>query len=97
MSLAQLRGARKLTQETLASVLGVKQSEVSKIERRTDMYLSTIASFIQVMGGTLEMRAVFPKGEIIKINQFKSVADPETMGARAKVAKRHLHPAPRKG
>ncbi len=51
------------------AVLGVKQSKVSKIERRTDMYLSTIASFVKAMGGTLELRAVFPKGEIIKINR----------------------------
>lgn len=88
MSLAQLRGARQLTQETLAKTLGVRQSEVSKIERRTDMYLSTIASFVKAMGGTLELRAVFPKGQIIKINQFESLDEPELIPNGRKPAKR---------
>src|ERR1700682_2816498 len=60
MPLRKVRAARELTQENLASVLHVKQSEVSKIERRTDMYLSTLASYIKAMGGTLEVRAAFP-------------------------------------
>jgi DNA-binding XRE family transcriptional regulator len=60
MPLRKLRGARELTQENLASVLHVKQSEVSKIERRTDMYLSTLASYVKAMGGTLEVRAALP-------------------------------------
>ena len=51
MPLRKLRAARKLTQENLASVLRVKQSEVSKIERRTDMYLSTSRELCQGDGG----------------------------------------------
>jgi DNA-binding XRE family transcriptional regulator len=77
MPLRKLRAARDLTQENLASVLHVKQSEISKIERRTDMYLSTLASYIKAMGGTLEVRAAFPNGEVVKINQFESLAGPE--------------------
>jgi transcriptional regulator with XRE-family HTH domain len=75
MPLRKLRAARELTQENLASVLHVKQSEVSKIERRTDMYLSTLASYVRAMGGTLEVRAAFPDGEIVKINQFESLTE----------------------
>jgi transcriptional regulator with XRE-family HTH domain len=78
MPLRKLRTARELTQENLASVLHVKQSEVSKIERRTDMYLSTLASYVKAMGGTLEVRAVFPNGEVVKINQFESLAERQT-------------------
>jgi len=78
MPLRKLRAARELTQENLASVLRVKQSEISKIERRTDMYLSTLASYVKAMGGTLELRAAFPNGEVIKINQFESLTEPET-------------------
>ena len=81
MPLRQLRAARELTQENLASVLHVKQSEVSKIERRTDMYLSTLASYVKAMGGTLEVRAAFPNGEVVKINQFESLGEPETARA----------------
>ncbi len=70
MPLRQLRAARALTQESLANTLGVRQSEISKIEKRTDLYLSTLASYIRAMGGELELRAVFPRGEIVRINQF---------------------------
>jgi DNA-binding XRE family transcriptional regulator len=64
-----------LTQANLARVLGVNQGSVSKMEKRTDMYVSTLRSFIQAMGGQLQIRAVFPEGEV-EIEQFKNVADP---------------------
>ena len=75
VSLNQLREARSLTQANLASVLGVNQGSVSKMEKRTDMYVSTLRSFIQAMGGQLQIKAVFPEGEV-EIEQFKNVADP---------------------
>jgi transcriptional regulator with XRE-family HTH domain len=84
MPLRRLRAARELTQENLASILHVKQSEVSKIERRTDMYLSTLASYVKAIGGTLEVRAAFPGGEIVKINQFESLHESEAAGATAR-------------
>jgi len=62
--LEQLRAARQLTQTNLAQVLGVNQSAVSKLEKRTDMYLSTLRSYIQAMGGQLEIKAVFPEGSV---------------------------------
>lgn len=68
MALDELRTARRITQESLAKVLGVKQSAISKIERRTDMYVSTLESVIEAMGGRLEIQAVFPDGKVI-INQ----------------------------
>ncbi|MBZ5610439.1 MAG: helix-turn-helix transcriptional regulator [Acidobacteriia bacterium] len=84
MPLRKLRAARELTQENLASVLHVKQSEVSKIERRTDMYLSTLASYVKAMGGTLEVRATFPDGAVVKINQFESLTEPGPVVASAR-------------
>jgi transcriptional regulator with XRE-family HTH domain len=69
MALDELRAARHLTQEHLAKVLGIKQAAVSKMERRADVYVSTLADFIFAMGGTLEIRAVFPEGSV-RINQF---------------------------
>src|SRR5437762_3894831 len=80
MPLRKLRPARELTQENLASVLHVKQSEVSKIERRTDMYLSTLASYVKAMGGILEVRAAFPN-VVVKINQFEALTEPGTAPA----------------
>jgi len=64
MPLEHLRAARQMTQVNLAQVLGVNQSAVSKLEKRTDMYLSTLRSYIQAMGGQLEIQAVFPEGSV---------------------------------
>jgi len=74
MPLNKLRSARNLTQESLARVLNVNQSEISKIENRTDVYVSTLASYVQAMGGELEIRAVFRDGSTVKINQFQELA-----------------------
>jgi DNA-binding XRE family transcriptional regulator len=76
VKLNQLREARKLTQANLASLLGVNQGSVSKMEKRTDMYISTLRSFIQAMGGELQIRAVFPEGEVA-IEQFRDAGDSE--------------------
>jgi DNA-binding XRE family transcriptional regulator len=74
MPLGKLRAARELTQESLAKILHVNQSEISKIERRADMYVSTLASYVEAMGGVLEIRAVFPDGGAVKISQFEELA-----------------------
>lgn len=65
MPLAELRRARAMTQTRLAESLQVNQAAVSKIEQRSDMYLSTLRSYVAAMGGSLEVRAVFPEGEIL--------------------------------
>ena len=67
--LDELRAARDLTQEHLARIMGVKQAAISKVERRTDMYISTLRDFIRAMGGQLEIKAIFPEGEVV-IDQF---------------------------
>jgi DNA-binding XRE family transcriptional regulator len=64
LALAELREARDLTQVQLAEKLGIDQGAVSKIERRTDMYLSTLRNVIQAMGGQLELTAHFPTGRV---------------------------------
>jgi DNA-binding XRE family transcriptional regulator len=72
MPLEELREARELTQTQLAQVLQVSQGAVSKVERRADMYISTLRSYVSAMGGDLQIRAVFPDGEVI-INQFAEI------------------------
>lgn len=79
MPLNELRAARKMTQEKLAENLHVKQAAVSKLERRADMYVSTLREFISAMGGELEITARFPDGSV-RINQFEEV---ESDAARA--------------
>ncbi len=75
MPLAELRQARALTQATLAELLETSQPDVSKIEKRTDMYLSTLRRYVEVMGGELEIVVRFPDGAPVRINQFQD-ADP---------------------
>ncbi|SRR6266568_1503610 len=72
MALDELRVARDLTQEHLAQLLGVKQAAVSKMERRTDMYISTLQSIIRAMGGELKIQVVFPEGKV-EISQFRKL------------------------
>lgn len=72
MPLDELRRARQMTQVRLAEALGVNQGEVSKIEHRTDIYLSTLAEYVEALGGRLEIRAVFPDREM-RITQFEQL------------------------
>lgn len=69
MPLDELRKARQMTQVKVAQTLGVNQGEVSKIEHRTDLYLSTLSEYVEALGGRLEIRAVFPDREV-RITQF---------------------------
>lgn len=75
MPLVELRQARNFTQAELAEALGTSQASVSKLERRSDMYLSTLRRLVQAMGGELEITARFPDGEI-RLGQLE-VSDPE--------------------
>ncbi|MBN8829031.1 MAG: XRE family transcriptional regulator [Sphingobacteriia bacterium] len=75
MALNELRLARQYSQETLAEVLQTSQANISKLEKRTDMYLSTLQNYIKAMGGELEIKAKFPEGEIV-INQFHNLDKP---------------------
>jgi transcriptional regulator with XRE-family HTH domain len=72
MPLVELREAREMTQVHLAKILGVNQAAVSKLERRADMYVSTLQSFVKAMGGELKITARFPEGTV-EINQFEDV------------------------
>ncbi len=73
--LVDLRKARNLTQVKLAESLGVAQSEVSRLEQRTDMYVSTLRDVVEAMGGELEIRAKFPGSPAVTIGQFSKDRD----------------------
>lgn len=70
MALDDLRNAQQLTQADMAEMLDVPQSSVSRIERRADMYLSTLRNYIHAVGGELRIQAVFPDGRTAVINRF---------------------------
>jgi transcriptional regulator with XRE-family HTH domain len=60
MTLRELRKARKLTQVRIAKALGVTQDSVSRLEKRSDLLLSTLRKTVQAMGGNLSLLAKFP-------------------------------------
>jgi transcriptional regulator with XRE-family HTH domain len=70
MALEELRSAKQLTQSDMAEMLDVPQSSISRIERRADMYLSTLRNYIHAVGGELRIQAVFPDGGTVVIDQF---------------------------
>ena len=61
----KLRQARQLTQVALAERLDIPQNAVSRMERRTDLLLSTMRGYIEAMGGKLELKVVFPDAEFV--------------------------------
>ena len=64
MGLRDLREVRGLSQAELAERLGIQQAAVSKVERRQDLHLDTLAAIVKALGGTLEMKVKFPGGEV---------------------------------
>jgi predicted transcriptional regulator len=77
MPLHELRHARGVSQKMLAKLLHIKQPNIAKLEKRTDMYISTLRATIEAMGGTLDIVARFPGG-ILKITKLSSIDEGET-------------------
>jgi DNA-binding XRE family transcriptional regulator len=69
LRLREVRAACELTQEQLAERLDIDQPNVSRIENRSDVHVSTLADYIAALGGRLEILAVFPEGTV-RIAQF---------------------------
>ena len=66
-TLRRLRSARALTQATLGDLLGMSQSEVSRMERRSDMLLSTLRRFVEATGGELHLVVRYPDTAPVEI------------------------------
>lgn len=73
MTIRELRKARNITQVALARALGVKQEQVSRIEKRTDLHLSTLRRSIEAMGGELILTAKFPDGASVRVTEFREL------------------------
>jgi ribosome-binding protein aMBF1 (putative translation factor) len=65
LTLEELRKARALSQEDVAAALDKDQSAVSKLERRTDMHVSSLRRYIEALGGTLEITAHFAEASVV--------------------------------
>ncbi|MEQ1790604.1 MAG: XRE family transcriptional regulator, partial [Rickettsiales bacterium] len=73
ITLQNLRKAQELTQERMAEILNVRQENISRLEKRTDMMLSTLRSYIQAMGGDLKLVVEFPNHEPVVLTGLNSI------------------------
>ncbi|MCY1427372.1 Helix-turn-helix domain protein [compost metagenome] len=73
MTLQELRKELNLTQEAMAELLDMKQGNVSKVEKRTDMLISTLREYVEAMGGTLELVARLPGRAPVRLEGFRDL------------------------
>ncbi len=78
MGLDELRRARRMSQEELARTMDTTQAHVSRLERRADLYLSTLRRYIRALGGELRIVATFNDGRYgeLEIEQFADLEPP---------------------
>ena len=83
MTLRELRHARKLTQVKMAKTLGVTQDSVSRLEKRSDLLLSTLRKTVEAMGGNLSLVAEFPdRAPVVLSGIADDVAKPKSVSRR---------------
>ncbi len=73
MSIRELRRARKLTQARMAKALNIGQESVSRLEKRTDLHISTLRHYVEAMGGKLSLIAEFPDREPVVLSGISSL------------------------
>ncbi len=85
MNLRELRRARKLTQVRMAKTLGITQDSVSRLEKRSDLLLSTLRKAVQAMGGNLSLVAEFPDGAPVVLSGIAEEGPPLKRGPDSQV------------
>src|ERR1700731_937846 len=88
MTLRELRHARKLTQVRIAKTLGITQDSVSRLEKRSDLLLSTLRKTIEAMGGNLSLVAEFPDRAPVVLS---GIADDDSSPKAAGPKSAHAH------
>src|SRR4051812_47660343 len=89
MTLQKLRQARKLTQVRMAKTLGISQDGVSRLEKRSDLLLSTLRKSVEAMGGNLSLVAEFPDRDPVVLSGISATeADPKPL-RRKQATNRH--------
>src|SRR5256886_13515179 len=82
MSLRDLRKARKLTQARVAKALGVTQDSVSRLEKRSDLLLSTLRKTVKAMGGDVRIIAEFPDRAPVLLSELPDDVRPRKSSRR---------------
>lgn len=90
-TLKDLRKARELTQVRMAELLGITQDNVSRLEKRSDVLLSTLRSYVEAMGGKLDLTVKFPDRDPVILDGLTSVD--EESPARKQRQNKVPHPA----
>jgi DNA-binding XRE family transcriptional regulator len=85
MSLRELRKARKLTQARVAKLLGITQDSVSRLEKRSDLLLSTLRRTVRAMGGDVRIVAEFPDSAPVVVSHLSEDDEPR------RPSRRHVH------
>lgn len=80
--LGELRRAAGKAQAEIASTLKIKQPSVSKIEKQADMYLSTLRSYVEAIGGQLDLIVRLPSRAPLRIERLGDVATPQAAPVR---------------
>lgn len=75
LTLQALRKKLNLTQEDMAKILDIKQANISKVEQRSDLLISTLRSHIEAMGGTLDLIAQIPGRPPVKLEGFQDLSN----------------------
>ena len=73
LSLRELRRAHKLTQVKLAKSLGVRQEQISRLEQRSDLLISTLRGYVEAMGGRLSLVAEFPNRKPVMVSGLAEI------------------------
>lgn len=87
MTLKELRRARKITQVHVAKALGIRQESVSRLEKRSDLLLSTLRKAVKAMGGDLRLVAAFPDREPVVLS---GITEAETKPVPTGLRRSHL-------
>ncbi len=75
LTLRDVRKARELTQKRIAELLEIRQDSVSKLEKRSDILLSTLRSYIKAMGGELRLIVEFPDRPPVELDGLAELDD----------------------
>ena len=74
MTLRDLRRARQQTQVEMSRVLGVGQEQVSRLEKKSDMLLSTLTNYVRALGGDLQLTAAFPDRPPVRLTSLSDLS-----------------------
>jgi transcriptional regulator with XRE-family HTH domain len=86
-TLRELRETAGKAQAHIAAALNIKQPSVSKIERQTDMYLSTLRGYVEAIGGELELTVRFPSRSPVRIRKLGEALDTAEPSRRLRKAR----------